>query len=112
MRSQISPAILYLIFTASVAARTCTNLQIPLELSAQTAVFNVPKLVSNSDATAFIQNVTRYGQNFTETALAGYKNTSGKYHISAQFCIPEAKVQNPVLQILTHGLGFDKRQVE
>ncbi|EHK96828.1 hypothetical protein M7I_7453 [Glarea lozoyensis 74030] len=49
------------------------------------------------------------GQNFTDVVLEGYKTTSGIYNINTQFCTPsEDNSTNPTVQVLTHGIGFDK----
>ena len=99
------------VFAASAAAKTCTNLTVPVTISARTGVFNIPVPQTNFDATAFIQNQTQQGRNFTETALSGYATTAGTYDISAQFCMPsdmDTIMALPTLQVLTHGIGFDK----
>ena len=94
----------------AVAARICKDINIQLNITAQTGIFDIPTLVTNSDATTFIQNVTQQGRNFTEIALAGYKTTAGTYCISTHFCAPSEDLPaDPTVQILTHGLGFDKR---
>lgn len=91
------------------AAKTCTNMTVPVDISARTAVFNIANLQTNLDATTFIQNLTRLGQNFSEISLSGYTTTSGIYNISIQFCAPSASnVTDPKVQVLTHGIGFDK----
>ena len=91
------------------AAKMCTNMTVQVDISARTAVFDVANVQNNIDATTFIQNLTRPGQNFTEVVLSGYTTTSGIYNISTQFCKPNASnVTDPTVQILTHGIGFDK----
>ena len=91
-------------------ARTCSNITVPLNITARTANFNIPALVSNTDATAFVQNLTRQGENFTEVALTGYQTVAKTYNIATEFCTPsEAVAKSPTVQILTHGLGFDRR---
>ncbi|KAG6986582.1 hypothetical protein G7Y79_00077g099740 [Physcia stellaris] len=98
-----------LLLASSAAAKQCMNISVPVDISARTAIFDLPIPQSNSDATAFIQNLTQQGRNFTDLALTGYKNTAGKYQISTQFCVPSVNnVSTPTLQILTHGIGFDK----
>ena len=97
------------LLAGSAAAKQCTNMTVPVDISARTGVFNIPIPQTNLDATAFIQNLTRQGQNFSEVALSGYATTSGTYNISAQFCTPSASnVTNPTVQVLTHGIGFDR----
>ena len=93
----------------TAAAKKCTNITVPVDLAARTAVFDLPVPQSNSDATAFMQNLTQQGRNFTDLVLSGYQNTAGRYRISTQFCVPSvSNVSHPTLQILTHGIGFDK----
>jgi hypothetical protein len=104
----LSIASLVLLAT-SAAAKQCMNMTVSVDISARTAVFNVPVPQTNLEATSFIQNFTRQGRNFTDTILTGYKTTAGKYNISTQFCVPTVNnVTNPTVQILTHGIGFDK----
>lgn len=103
------------VLAGSAAAKTCINVTVPVTISARTGVFDIPVPQTNLDATAFIQNQTQQGRNFTETALSGYATTAGTYHISAQFCMPssmDTTTADPTLQILTHGIGFDKTSVD
>ena len=96
----------------STVAKKCMNFTIPVQIDARTGVFNIPTLKGNLDATTFAQNLTRIGGNFTNEALIGYKSNKGRYHISAKFCTPDNdKSKNPTVQVLTHGIGFDKVSV-
>ena len=104
-------ALVAVVLYGFAAAKTCINMTVPVTISARTAVFNIAVPQTNLDATTFNQNQTQQGRNFTETALSGYATTAGTYDISAQFCMPSS-VRNtktkPTVQILTHGIGFDK----
>lgn len=93
-----------------VSAKTCSDITIPVDIEARNGVFGkFKKPVTNSDAIAFNLDVARQGINFTESILTGYTTISGRYHISAQYCAPEKSTSKDVtLQILTHGIGFDK----
>ena len=95
-------------FLAGTLAKQCTNITVPVTLSARNGVFNLPTLQSNLDATTFIQNFTRIGGNFTDEALLGYATVAEKYNISAKYCQPDVAPSSPVVQFLTHGIGFDK----
>lgn len=104
-------ALAVILLTGSAIAKTCVNMTVPVTISARTGVFDIPVPQTNLDATTFIQNQTQQGRNFTETALSGYATTAGTYDISTQFCMPssmDASSSKPTLQILTHGIGFDK----
>ncbi|CAD6584822.1 MAG: hypothetical protein ASARMPREDX12_001761 [Alectoria sarmentosa] len=103
-------ALAVVLLAGSVAAKTCRNMTVPVTISARTAVFDIAVPQTNLDATTFAQNQTQQGRNFTETALSGYATTAGTYYISAEFCMPSSMdtTTKPNLQILTHGIGFDK----
>ncbi|KAL9124992.1 MAG: hypothetical protein Q9217_005747 [Psora testacea] len=82
---------------------------VPVPISARTGIFNIPVPQTNLEVTSFIQNNTQQGRNFSETVLTGYKTTAGTYNISTQFCFPTVQNHsNPTIQVLTHGIGFDK----
>ena len=107
----VKSALVAVVLAGSAAAKTCINMTVPVTISARTGIFNIAVPQTNLDATTFIQNQTQQGRNFTQTALSGYATTSGTYNISAQFCMPSsmnATATKPTLQILTHGIGFDK----
>ena len=106
----LSSLVTTVLASSLVSAKSCKDVTVQLNLTARTAVYDIPILVSDSDATTFVQNLTQQGQNFSEIALSGYQTTAGSYGISTQFCTPSGNLpQNPTVQILTHGVGFDKR---
>lgn len=97
------------VLAATAAAKRCINATVPVEISARQPVFNLHVPQTNLEATDFILNMTRQGRNFTELVLAGYNTTRGRYNISTQFCMPSnGSLTNPTVQVLTHGIGFDK----
>ncbi|PTB46118.1 hypothetical protein M441DRAFT_63418 [Trichoderma asperellum CBS 433.97] len=100
------PAVLLALATA-VMARKCQNLNIPISISARNAVFNLPNPVSEIDVTNFALSLTRPGTDFPDSILTGYKTVSGKYSIAATYCQPDHG-PGKALQILTHGVGFDR----
>lgn len=96
-------------FAASAAAKRCINATVPVDISARQAVFDIDIPSTNLEATDFALNNTKQGQNFTDIALVGYNTTSGTYNISTQLCMPDNhNGTNPTIQVLTHGIGFDK----
>lgn len=103
-------SVVALAFVAGGAlAKKCINITVPVEISARNGVFNLPMLQSNLDATTFSQNFTNIRANFSQAALLDYATVTGSYSISAKFCTPDNdKSTNPTVQVLTHGIGFDK----
>lgn len=101
------------VFLAGLAAaKVCTNVTVPVNIDARQGVFNVPTLQSNLDATTFALNFTRQGTNFTNVALTGYQTLQFSANISAKYCRPDNdNSTNPTVQVLAHGIGFDKRYV-
>ncbi|QDS74961.1 hypothetical protein FKW77_004889 [Venturia effusa] len=88
-------------------ARQCQNLTIPLQVSARQGKYNLKAPSDDIAVTNFILDLTRQGHNYTNEALAGYQTVSGSYKIAATLCHPD-KGPSSTLQILTHGIGFDK----
>jgi pimeloyl-ACP methyl ester carboxylesterase len=101
--------LLALFGTLASAAKVCTNVTVPVYINARQAVFNVPTLHSNLDATKFALDFTNIGMNYTNLVTTGFQTVTGNYNISARYCKPEGDTKaNPVVQVLTHGIGFDK----
>lgn len=105
--ARITLSILVAGFVATAAARQCQNLTIPLCLSARNAVFNLAAPVTNVDVTDFILNLSQPGHNLTNELLTGYATITGNYNIAATYCEPDAG-PGKALQVLTHGIGFDR----
>lgn len=92
------------------SAKTCYNATVQIDVSARNGVFGkAPVPQTNDEATAFALSATRQGGNGTAAALTGYATVAGRYNISTQYCKPDnTDSKGQVLQILTHGVGFDK----
>ena len=95
------------LLATAVTARQCQNLTIPISASARNGVFDLDAPATNIDVTNFILNLGQQGANYSEAILESYTTFSGDYQIAATYCQPD---QGPssVIQILTHGIGFDR----
>ncbi|KAF2440402.1 alpha/beta-hydrolase [Karstenula rhodostoma CBS 690.94] len=90
-----------------VAANTCSNFSIPVEISSRQGVFpNIPA-EANLEVTSFAQQFSQQGRNYSAKILQGYATVQGKYEISAKYCQPD-NGKASTIQILSHGIGFDK----
>jgi hypothetical protein len=88
------------------------NMTVPVSISARQAVFDITIPQTNLEVTDFVLNITQQGRNFTNLTLTGYQTTAGTYNISAVFCKPSNdNSANPTVQVLAHGIGFDKTYV-
>lgn len=97
------------LLASSVVAKHCQDFSVPVTLCARNGAFNVPTLQDNHDATTFFANFTNPGGNFSNEVLLGYRTIDRTYDISVKFCQPDTGFgQDPTVQFLTHGIGFDK----
>lgn len=94
--------------TSVTNAANCQNLTIPVSVSARNGVFNLANPATNIDSIDFSLDLSRQGHNLTQELLAGYNTVSGNYEIAATYCEPDSG-PGKVVQILTHGIGFDRR---
>lgn len=105
-------ASLALLAANPVTAKTCHNATVEIPVSSRNGVFDKTSTPqSNFDAAVFALQATTQGVNGTQEALSGYATVSGTYRVSTQYCVPDGGASagaGDVLQILTHGIGFDK----
>ena len=91
-------------------AKRCMNATVPVSISSRQAIFgnvNVPH--TSEEVTAIAQAAAVHGVNSTAQALTDYHTVTGTYNISTQFCTPDNLTSTiPIVQVLTHGIGFDK----
>ncbi|KAK5054733.1 hypothetical protein LTR84_001625 [Exophiala bonariae] len=85
----------------------CQNLTIPVTISARNAIFDVATPETNIEVTNFILNLAQQGHNYSHTILKEYADVSGDYTLAATYCAP-LNGNSKTLQILTHGVGFDR----
>jgi hypothetical protein len=56
---------------SGAAARTCSNITVPVTISARNAVFDLPPPNSDIDMINFFLNYARQGHNYTNEVLTG-----------------------------------------
>ncbi|KAK8181597.1 Alpha/Beta hydrolase protein [Phyllosticta capitalensis] len=109
MHYSSTAVVLAALSAVAASEKTCLNQTVPVTISARNGNFSLAAPTNNIDAAAFVQNLSRQGQNYSSAVLNGYNTVSGTYNISTQFCYDNARSGvNVPLQILTHGIGFDK----
>ncbi|KAJ9607901.1 hypothetical protein H2200_007980 [Cladophialophora chaetospira] len=87
---------------------SCAKFILPVTATAQNAAVNAPTVNSNIDAINWVWEFSTWSHNAT-ARITGQPTVSGTYGIGAQLCIPTSGTKKEILQIATHGLGFDKR---
>jgi pimeloyl-ACP methyl ester carboxylesterase len=94
--------------TVLVSARSCTNVTVPVTISARNANFTLDTPVDNVQTRNFLLNyASRPGYNISEQNIDGYTDISGTYNIAGTYCQPDEGA-GKALQILVHGMAFDR----
>jgi pimeloyl-ACP methyl ester carboxylesterase len=99
--------LLFMLCMPAIGSQSCTDLQIPVCLTSRLATFNLQPAQGNIEVTDFILAGGRQGFNGTKTQLKSYYDKSAVYTIAATYCTPLIGLKKG-LQILTHGIGFDR----
>jgi hypothetical protein len=89
----------------------CTTFKVSVDVSLDNAaVFGYPQPLKDSfQTTGILSDVVRR-DGPVEQLITGTKPLKGTYDISVTYCEPKKRCgKNGVLQILTHGIGFDGR---
>ncbi|KAL6890942.1 hypothetical protein GGI43DRAFT_387393 [Trichoderma evansii] len=87
----------------------CKQFNIPLPVTAETAVYDIPKVDNDIEAVAWgIYDATRTTDHGPGNIIKN-TTTSATFNIHAQLCIPNSAAKNNTLQIATHGVHYDSR---
>ncbi|KAH7086078.1 Alpha/Beta hydrolase protein [Paraphoma chrysanthemicola] len=87
----------------------CKQFDIPVFATAPSAVYDIPRVNNDLDATAWaIYDATRNTPHGLENIIQN-TTTSGTFKIHAQLCVPKSSKKKDVIQIATHGVHYDSR---
>ena len=100
-------ALLSLFSGVAFGSGKCINVTIPVTISAESLTLAFPPFQNGYQAEAFIEEVVK--RDPSSSPVSGTKNVTETFSISAQYCVPDTQKKSKTVQILTHGLGFDKR---
>jgi hypothetical protein len=96
-----------LVLASFAAARQCSQFLIPVEISSRQGQFNEIPVETNLDTGAFAIRFSEFQGNYSDALLQDFQTLRGSYEISAQYCRPD-NGSSGTIQVLTHGIGFDK----
>jgi hypothetical protein len=104
----VSILVLLLEAVAAHDAVNCLDLIIPVSVNAPTYPPIFPPLANGYEATALLSQAAKRDADPDTTKLLGKPiNISTTFSIGATYCSPTTK-KSSVVQLLTHGLGFDR----
>ncbi|KAH9832772.1 hypothetical protein Tdes44962_MAKER00253 [Teratosphaeria destructans] len=87
----------------------CQSLDIPVSVTAPSAIYDIPPTSNDQEATAWaIWDADRTNRH-DYLNIVQNTTTSDIFNIHGNLCIPKSFVKNNVLQIATHGIAFDSR---
>jgi hypothetical protein len=101
-------ALLPLALAGIATARQCSNFIIQTPITSRQGQFKEIPVEGNLDIGAFVYRFNEFGKNYSAELLEGYQTLQGTYNISAQYCKPDGANHSNTIQLLTHGIGFDK----
>jgi len=88
---------------------SCKQLNIPVYATANSAVYDIPRVDNDIEATAWaIYDATRTNPHSVDNIIKN-TTTSGTFNIHAQLCIPKSSAKKDILQIASHGVHYDSR---
>lgn len=102
-RSSAAPA------PAAPLSKSCVQLEVPLLITANNSRFDLPRVDSSIDAVDWVWDLTIWSHRSETGRVTGVIPVNDTFTISAQLCVPEQGTKADILQIATHGIGFDKR---
>lgn len=88
---------------------TCQQLEIPITATADSAVYDIPRVDNDIEATAWaIWDSTRTTPHGIDSIIRN-TTTSGTFSIHAKLCIPTSPEKRDIIQTATHGAHYDSR---
>ncbi|TVY43404.1 hypothetical protein LOCC1_G004572 [Lachnellula occidentalis] len=86
----------------------CVSGMVPVQASSMNMAFNFSVPDNQTGVTQTFVSMITGGSPFMEQLMAGTQAVNGSYNISATFCTPANNTKPRVVEILTHGIGFDR----
>ncbi|KAI4717332.1 alpha/beta-hydrolase [Aureobasidium sp. EXF-10727] len=89
-------------------AAICVSGNVAVQATAQNVnfTFNVP--ANESDVTNTFIELISAGSTFSKSIMGGMQSVSGNYTIASTLCMPANGTMPSSVQLLTHGIGFDR----
>ncbi|CAD0109648.1 unnamed protein product [Aureobasidium uvarum] len=89
-------------------AAICVSGNVAVQATAQNVDFNFNIPANESDVTNTFLELISAGSTFTKSIMGGMQSVSGNYTIASALCMPANGTMPSSVQLLTHGIGFDR----
>lgn len=87
----------------------CIELEVPVDVRNNAIHWLQPRVDSTIDAVDWVADMTTWTSPNVTQRIQGQVNINATYKIRGKLCVPENNAKANILQIATHGVGFDKR---
>lgn len=89
--------------------RPCVQLEVPVTVNTKATHWLQNKVDSTVDAVDWVNDMTTWSSPNTTSRILGQITVKETFKISGQLCVPAKGSRSDILQLATHGVGFDKR---
>lgn len=89
--------------------RPCVQLEVPVTVNTKATHWLQNKVDSTVDAVDWVDDMTTWSSPNTTSRVLGQITVKETFKISGQLCVPAKGSRSDILQLATHGIGFDKR---
>ncbi|KAL4928126.1 alpha/beta fold hydrolase [Aspergillus undulatus] len=97
--------------TNTTGSRPCVDLNLSLAVNANNSIYDIVRVDNTIDAVDYVFDLDRWTAPNITDRITGVRPVHETFSISAQLCVPQHSNNGKadILQIATHGFGFDKR---
>jgi pimeloyl-ACP methyl ester carboxylesterase len=92
----------------TTAAYHCESFFVPVTITAPSFQLAFPEFRNHYDSVLFVNELTARNASEAPSPIAGIVNITETFSISAKYCSPARRSGHSDVQVLSHGLGFDK----
>lgn len=90
--------------------RPCVDLEIPITVDSNNTLFgNFPRIDSSSEAVDAAVVLTTWSSVNSSDHPTGFRHIQQTFKIGATLCVPKDGKKKQILQLLTHGGGFNRK---
>ena len=93
----------------TTGTKPCIELEIPVDVRNKAIHWLQTRVDSTIDAVDWVADMTTWTSPNVTQRIQGEVDINATYKIRGKLCVPENSNKANILQIATHGVGFDKR---
>ncbi|KAJ9605604.1 hypothetical protein H2200_010261 [Cladophialophora chaetospira] len=94
---------------AAALGATCAKFNVAVPAKGNNVVAEGPRVDNNIDAVTFMWDADTWSHPNSTVRITGTIPVDQTFNIVAQLCVPSSGDKSEILQIATHGAGFDRR---